>query len=127
MYYSQGELRQGDTMEKIFEQAMLYDFYGELLKDNQKEVFENYVLDNLSLSEIAEERNISRQAVYDMIKRADRALNEYEDKLHLLEKFLTIKEDVNRIHIISKQLTDSRDRELATQIVSITDKILDEL
>ena len=49
-------------MEKIFEQAMLYDFYGELLKDNQKEVFENYVLDNLSLSEIAEERNISRQA-----------------------------------------------------------------
>ena len=35
-------------MEKIFEQAMLYDFYGELLKDNQKEVFENYVLDNLS-------------------------------------------------------------------------------
>ena len=63
-------------MEKIFEQAMLYDFYGELLKDNQKEVFENYVLDNLSLSEIAEERNISRQAVYDMIKRADRALNE---------------------------------------------------
>ena len=114
-------------MEKIFEQAMLYDFYGELLKHNQKEVFENYVLDNLSLSEIAEERNISRQAVYDMIKRADRALNEYEDKLHLLEKFLTIKEDVNRIHIISKQLTDSRDRELATQIVSITDKILDEL
>lgn len=62
-----------------------------------------------------------------MIKRADRALNEYEDKLHLLEKFLTIKEDVNRIHIIFKQLTDSRDRELATQIVSITDKILDEL
>ena len=114
-------------MEKIFEQAMLYDFYGELLKDNQKEVFENYVLDNLSLSERAEERNISRQAVYDMIKRADRALNEYEDKLHLLEKFLTIKEGVNRIHIISKQLTDSRDRELATQIVSITDKILDEL
>ena len=55
-------------MEKIFEQAMLYDFYGELLKDNQKEVFENYVLDNLSLSEIAEERGISRQAVHDMIK-----------------------------------------------------------
>lgn len=46
---------------------------------------------------------------------------------YIFGKFLTIKEDVNRIHIISKQLTDSRDRELATQIVSITDKILDEL
>lgn len=102
-------------------------FMVNCLRIIRRKFFENYVLDNLSLSEIAEERNISRQAVYDMIKRADRALNEYEDKLHLLEKFLTIKEDVNRIHIISKQLTDSRDRELATQIVSITDKILDEL
>lgn len=114
-------------MEKIFEQAMLYDFYGELLKDNQKEVFENYVLDNLSLSEIAEERGISRQAVHDMIKRADKALNEYENKLHLVDKFMTIKEDVNRIHLISKKLTDNKDKELADEIISITDKILDEL
>lgn len=114
-------------MEKIFEQSMLYDFYGELLKDNQKEVFENYVLDNLSLSEIAEERGISRQAVHDMIKRADRTLNEYEDKLHLVSRFMAIKDDINRIHLISKQLTDGRDRELAIEIISITDKILDEL
>lgn len=114
-------------MEKIFEQAMLYDFYGELLKDNQKEVFENYVLDNLSLSEIAEERGISRQAVHDMIKRADKALNDYENKLHLVSKFMAIKNDVNKIHVISKQLTDGKDKQLAVEIISITDKILDEL
>ena len=105
-------------MEKIFEQAMLYDFYGELLKDNQKEVFENYVLDNLSLSEIAEERGISRQAVHDMIKRADRTLNEYEDKLHLVEKFLSVKEKVERIHVLAKG---------HYEIEQISNEILEEL
>lgn len=114
-------------MEKIFEQAMLYDFYGELLKDNQKEVFENYVLDNYSLSEIAEDRGISRQAVHDMLKRAEKTLSDYEEKLHLVKKFMAIKEDVNRIHQISTKLTDSKDREFAIEIVSITDRILDEL
>lgn len=114
-------------MEKIFEQAMLYDFYGELLKDNQKEVFEDYVLDNLSLSEIAQERNISRQAVHDMIKRADKILNEYEHKLHLVEKFMTIRNDINRIHVLSGKLTNGEENSLVNEIISITDKILDEL
>ena len=114
-------------MEKIFELAMLYDFYGELLNDTQKEVFEEYVLDNLSLSEIAEQRGISRQGVHDMIKRSSKALEEYEDKLHLVNRFMTIKEDINRIHVISEQIMDGGDRELAGGIISITDKIIDEL
>ena len=63
-------------MEKIVEQAMLYDFYGELLNDHQKSIFEEYVLDNFSLSEIAEEHGISRQGVHDMIKRTDKTLND---------------------------------------------------
>ena len=75
-------------MEKIVEQAMLYDFYGELLNDHQKSIFEEYVLDNFSLSEIAEEHGISRQGVHDMIKRTDKTLNEYEEKLHLVRKFM---------------------------------------
>ena len=114
-------------MEKIFELAMLYDFYGELLNDTQKEVFEEYVLDNLSLSEIAEQRGISRQGVHDMIKRSSKALEEYEDKLHLVNRFMTIKEDINRIHVISEQIMNGGDRELAGDIISITDKIIDEL
>ena len=114
-------------MEKIFEQALLYDFYGELLKDNQKDVFENYVLDNLSLSEIAEERGISRQGVHDMLKRIYKTLSDYEEKLHLVSKFMAIKEDVNRIHELSKSLTGDKDSAIVGEIVSITDKILDEL
>ena len=91
-------------MEKIFEQAMLYDFYGELLKDNQKDVFENYVLDNLSLSEIAEERGISRQGVHDLIKRCDKILAGYEEKLHLVEKFTKAKESISHIADMTGEL-----------------------
>ncbi len=114
-------------MEKIFEQALLYDFYGELLNDHQKSIYEEYVLDNLSLSEIAEERGISRQGVHDLIKRADRTLNEYENKLGLIRKFINIKDKVNKINEISVQMSSGADREKAQNIISITNEILDEL
>ena len=52
-------------MEKIVQQGMLYDFYGELLTEHQKQIYESYVYENLSLSEIAEEEGVSRQAVHD--------------------------------------------------------------
>ncbi len=114
-------------MEKIFEQAMLYDFYGELLNEHQKSIYEEYVLDNLSLSEIAEERGISRQGVHDLIKRADKTLNEYESKLQLIRKFMNIKDKVNRINEISVEMTEGGDKERASRIISITNEILDEL
>ena len=74
-------------MEKIVRQSMLYDFYGELLNEHQKSVYEDVVNNDLSYSEIAKINNISRQGVYDIIKRCDKILEEYEDKLHLVEKF----------------------------------------
>ena len=52
-------------MEKFIEEALLYDFYGELLTEHQKLIYEDFVLNDLSLSEIAEDREISRQGVYD--------------------------------------------------------------
>ena len=114
-------------MEKIFEQALLYDFYGELLNYHQKEIYEEYVLDNLSLSEIAEEHGISRQGVHDLIKRADKTLNEYERKLGLIRKFINIKDKVNKINEISVMMSDGTDKEKAENIISITKEILDEL
>ncbi len=114
-------------MEKIVEQAMLYDFYGELLNDHQKAIFEEYVLDNLSLSEIAEKQGISRQGVHDMIKRTDKALNEYESKLHLVRKFLAVRERVNEIKKITGDITGETNRESVDKIVSITETIIDEL
>ena len=68
-------------MEKIVEQGLLYDFYGELLTDHQRHVYEDVVFNDMSLSEIAEEQGISRQGVHDLIKRCDRILAGYEEKL----------------------------------------------
>lgn len=73
-------------MEKIVEQGLLYDYYGELLTEHQKKIYEDAVYQDLSLSEIAEEAGISRQGVHDLIRRCDKILQEYEEKLHLVAK-----------------------------------------
>ena len=83
-------------MEKIIEQGILYDFYGPLLTPHQQEIFEMIVYDNMSLGEIAEEKNVSRQAVHDIVKRCDTALKDYEEKLHLVQRF-----DNNKVKLIS--------------------------
>ena len=87
-------------MNEILEQALLFDFYGELLTEHQKEIYEQFVLEDLSLGEIAKETGISRQGVYDLIKRCNKILQEYEEKLHLVEKFLKIKSKVHQIDSI---------------------------
>lgn len=79
------------------EQSLLYDFYGDLLTDHQKEIYESYVSDDLSLAEIAEESGISRQGVHDTVKRCNQLLNEYEEKLQLVKKFLEIKALVKKV------------------------------
>ena len=73
-------------MERIVEQGLLYDYYGELLTEHQKKIYEDVVYNNLSLNEIAEDEGISKQGVHDLIKRCDKMLSEYEDKLKLIEK-----------------------------------------
>jgi uncharacterized protein len=65
----------------------LFDFYQELLTSKQKNYMEMYYLEDFSLGEIADEFQVSRQAVYDNIKRTEAMLEEYEAKLHLYEKF----------------------------------------
>ena len=68
-------------------QSMLLDFYGDLLTDKQRECFDLHVNDDLSLAEIAEQSGISRQGVWDNIRRAERALQEFENKTGLIERF----------------------------------------
>ena len=84
-------------MIKIVEQSMLYDFYGELLTEHQKNIYEDVVFNDMSPSEIAREEGISRQGVHDLIKRCDKILRDYEDKLHLVERFMQTKKDVELI------------------------------
>ena len=84
-------------MEKIFEQGLLYDFYGELLTEHQQKIYEDAVYNDLSLGEIAAEAGISRQGVHDLIKRCDKILADYEAKLHLVERFSEARKTVNEL------------------------------
>ena len=76
---------------------MLYDYYGELFSDKQKKYFEDYYFDNLSLSEIALNDQISRNAVHKGIKGVVSKLYEYEDKLKLYDKDKKLKEIIKKI------------------------------
>ncbi len=115
-------------MEKIVEQGLLYDFYGELLTRHQRRIYEGIVYDNLSLSEIAEEEGVSRQAVHDIVKRCDKALQGYEEKLKLVAKFESIKAKVARIDQLSEQCTDASDMAAySAQVKKLSGEILEEL
>lgn len=74
-------------LEKTNRMNALFDFYGALLTKKQKEYMQLYYGDDFSLGEIADEFNVSRQAIYDNIKRTEKILIEYEEKLHLFETF----------------------------------------
>lgn len=104
-------------MEKIVEQGLLYDFYGELLTEHQKQIYEDAVYNDMSLSEIAEEQGISRQGVHDLIKRCDKLLAGYESKLHLVEKFQSTRKKVEKIRELNQ----------CEEITRLIDEILEEL
>lgn len=84
--------------EKIVQIALLFDFYGQLLTEKQIEIIDMYYNNDLSLSEISEQLGISRQGVYDTLKRAERTLFEYEEKLGLVDRFLQQTENLSSIN-----------------------------
>ena len=112
-------------MEEKLEQAYLYDFYGELLNEHQRQVYEDFVFNDLSLGEIASEEGISRQGVADLIKRWNKKL--LEAKLHLVEKFMSIKSDIRRIHELTNDFKKSHNELLMNEIEAISNQILEEL
>lgn len=116
-------------MDKILEQALLYDFYGELLTDHQKDVYEQFVLDDLSLSEIAESEGISRQGVHDLVRRCQKTLEGYESKLHLVKKFISVREKVSEIDKMLEEWEKHQEdpREVVKSIRRISATIIEEL
>ena len=92
-------------MERI-ELINLYDCYSSLLTTKQQHYFEDYYFNDLSLREIAENENISRNAIFNQIKKIEEKLNTYESKLHLYNKTKKIKELIKTIddEKIKKQL-----------------------
>ena len=84
-------------------QSMLFDFYGELLTERQREVYHLYYDEDLSLTEIGEMRNTSRQAVWDMIRHANAAMMEIEEKTGLIGRFLHTKKELDSIVSLLKE------------------------
>ena len=116
-----------DRLQEIVELSLLYDFYGELLKENQKRIFEDYVLNNLSLGEIADGAGISRQGVYDIVRRCSRQLRTYEEKLHLLEKSEQAKQCIHRIEEIAGKMGTEGASDGAAEIKRLAGELLQKL
>lgn len=113
-------------MDEILKQALLYDFYGELLTAHQKEIYEEVVLDDCSLGEVAGSHGISRQGVHDLVKRCQKMLEGYEEKLQLVEKFCSIKEKVQQIEELTKAVSEEPEKQL-DEIKRYATEILEEL
>ena len=112
-------------MDKIIERGLLFDFYGELLTAHQKEIYSEAVFNDLSLSELSEEEGISRQGIHDLIKRCDKLLEGYEEKLKLIERFNSIKEQVCRIEgeLDSLKISDEDKASLKEQLQHIIEDL----
>ena len=116
-----------EKLDEIVEQSILYDFYGELLSDHKKLIFEDYVLNDLSLSEIASEQGISRQGVYDIVKRCTVELKDYEKRLSLVKKFRSIKSKVEEIKELVSEASFHQDITQIDKVATLADDILKEL
>ena len=119
---------------QAYRMAMLYDFYGDLLTDRQKEFYDLYYNEDLSLAEITENYGITRQGVRDVIVRAEAYLTEIEDKTGLIRRFHTMQSQLREIADCIRQVTDLNDKRLgsdelevlASRIQSLTDKLIQE-
>ncbi len=121
------DLKATDKLQEIVELSRLYDFYGELLGNHKKQIFEDYVLNDLSLSEIANETGLSRQGVHDVVKRCSKKLREYEEKLCLVKKFDLTKQRVNQIKSISEDIRKTNDISRILELEQLSEDILNEL
>ena len=101
-------------MAKNLEISLLFDFYGDMLTEKQRDVVELYYNDDLSLSEIAENEGITRQGVRDSIKRAEAQLREYEEKLGLARRFVEIQAGLDEITRCAQDISIYNDKFLGS-------------
>lgn len=118
-----------NSFEEKIRIARLYDCYGKLLTERQRSCMERYFYEDLSLAEISEELNVSRQAIHDMLKRSEQLLEKYEKKLHFLDKKKLenkkIKEIKSKLESISKYNNLSANNEIS-EILNILIEISSE-
>ena len=102
--------------------AYLLDFYGNLFADKQRDILEMYYQEDMSLSEIASSVGITRQGVYDNIKRGEKEILDMESKLQLMDRFLEISDALDKIEKLLKD-QNVTDETLLSQLASIRSKV----
>lgn len=106
-------------LEKTIEISMLYDFYSQLLTEKQREMIDLYYNQDFSLGEIAEVFGVSRQAVYDTLKRTEKILYEYEEKLKLVQLFTNRTESIERALEKVIQLGDQLQQDASKEAIKV--------
>ncbi|HCE78820.1 MAG TPA: DNA-binding protein [Lachnospiraceae bacterium] len=114
------------AMESFVEKSLLFDFYGELLTEHQRRIFQEIVFNDYSAAEVARDEGISRQGVHDLMKRIEKTLEDYENRLHMVQRFLAIRGRVRKIQELTENPGDS-EKETLRQIRAISSDILEEL
>ncbi len=127
-------------MDERYRKSLLYDFYGELLNEHQKQVFSAAIFDDMSYSELADEFGCSRQAAFDLVKRISNKLENYESKMGLLKRFTEAKDKMNILtstvedikeSLFSQQDNDTKRNDLGLcekldSVINISKEIFDE-
>ena len=110
---------------QAYRMALLYDFYGDMLTDRQKEFYDLYYNEDLSLAEIAENYGITRQGVRDVIVRAEAILTELEDKTGLIRRFLAMRGQLEEIQKAAQAILDRSVRYDDGELEALAQRILD--
>ena len=114
-----------EVIDTVQYASLLYDFYGALLGESQNEVMTMYHEDNLSLAEIAEEMGTSRQAVHYTLKKAEAKLEEFEDKLGLLEEYKKNQERAAAAIEIIESMINEENRNRLLEVIEIIRSIVE--
>jgi predicted DNA-binding protein YlxM (UPF0122 family) len=112
--------------DKLVQITLLFDFYGQLLTDKQMEIVDMYYNNDLSLGEISEQQAISRQGVYDTLKRAEKTLNEYEEKLGLVDRYLKQQKSMKKLVEMLDELMNEKEinkDDINEKLVNIKDYV----
>lgn len=130
-HYSSKKSDTEEWLQEVVTLSLYYDFYGELLNPRHRQIFEDYILNDFSLGEISEETGLSRQGVYDIVKRSSRKLHEYEEKLQLVRRFQKTRAQVAAINDAATQLLQleatGEVRNLAERIRESSEQVMKEL